>query len=154
MYFGQTVIKSEFRGKSLIPLTGAKLCLKYWKDLLLGNAYFWADSLTYKAYLVFAKTLDEYYPSYKYQTPKSIKDLFDNIGQKYYGDTYCPQSGTVKKDTVFVKDPTVRITRKYQLDADINFFVNAKPQTCRRTWSNHIGSNKWTQCSPFNEKIY
>lgn len=127
IYFGQTVIDSEFRGKSLIPLTGAKLCMKYWKDLLFNKAYFWADSLTYKAYLVFAKTLAEYYPTYKYQTPNPIKAIFDNIGQTYYGNDYCPNSGTVKKDNIFVNDPTVKVTRKYQLDADISFFVNANP---------------------------
>ncbi len=53
IYFGQTVIDKAHRGKSLIPLTGVKLCKMFFKDLLRSKAYFWAECLSYKAYLIF-----------------------------------------------------------------------------------------------------
>ena len=128
IYFGQTVIHEECRGKSLIPMTGAKLCLKYWKELLFSDAYFWADALTYKAYLVFAKTLDEIYPSRRQQTPAMVKAVVDHLGQIHYQKAYCPKTGTVRKKKVLVNDTTMHIPQKYRNDDDIRFYVETNPK--------------------------
>jgi len=128
IYFGQTIIDHAYRGKSLIPTTGAKLCLRYLPEILTSKTYFWADCLTYKAYLVFAKTLEQYYPTYKEELSPDAKSVIDFIGQRHYSDTYCPSTGTVKKDTVVVNDSsTTRIPMKYRQDQDIRFFTKANP---------------------------
>ncbi|NRB53245.1 MAG: hypothetical protein HRU41_36655 [Saprospiraceae bacterium] len=128
IYFGQTIIDHAYRGKSLIPTTGAKLCLRYLPEMLTSKTYFWADCLTYKAYLVFAKTLEQYYPSYKEALPSKTKTVIDFIGQRHYSGTYCSTTGTVRKDTVVVNDAsTTRIPMKYRQDQDIQFFTQANP---------------------------
>ncbi|MEZ5038793.1 MAG: hypothetical protein R2828_02845 [Saprospiraceae bacterium] len=128
IYFGQTIIDSNYRGKSLIPTTGAKLCLKYLPEILSAKTYFWADCLTYKAYLVFAKTLENYYPSYKNDQVDDEKAVVDYIGQTHYPDTYCPKTGTVLKDSVVVTDTTtMQLPFKYHQDKDINFYTKANP---------------------------
>ncbi len=127
IYFGQVVIHENYRGKSIIPIVGAKLCMKYWRELIFSKAYFWADSLTYKAYLVFAKTLDECYPSYKRQTPRVTRRLLHYIGRTYYRKTYNHQTGTVTKKQMLINDPSIRITAKYRQDSDINFYITANP---------------------------
>ena len=127
VYFGQTVVHEDYRGKSLIPITGAKLCLKFWKELLTSKLYFWADSLTYKAYLVFTKTVEEVYPSCRYGMTSEAKALINQIGATYYTDTYCEATGTVQKDTVWVNDTTMQIPQKYQADEDIQFYLQANP---------------------------
>ena len=127
IYFGQTVIDRKYRGQSLIPITGAKLCLKFWKDLLFSDVYFWADTLTYKAYLVFAKTVGEMYPSRKKEMPIKIKTLVDHIGSFYYRTTYCNRTGTIHKSKILVNDNTMCIPQKYIQDKDICFFVKANP---------------------------
>jgi len=128
--FGQVIIAKAFRGKSLIPITGAKLCRLFWKDFLFGHTYFWADALTYKSYLVFAKTLEEFYPSYKQPTPYQVKDVIDFIGANRYGVDYNPVLGTVFKPFKFVNDFTTEVQAKYKEDKDIQFFasVNARHQ--------------------------
>ncbi|MEO1261080.1 MAG: hypothetical protein AAFZ15_19925 [Bacteroidota bacterium] len=131
VYFGQTVVHHDFRGKSLIPVTGAKLCMKFWKDLLCSNVYFWADALTYKAYLVFAKTVDVMYPSCKAAMPAQVKAIVDHLGKLHYPDAYCPATGTVYKEKMLVNDTNTQIPAKYQLDKDIRFYVHANPNFCK-----------------------
>ncbi len=128
IYFGQTIIDHAYRGKSLIPTTGAKLCLRYLPEMLTSKTYFWADCLTYKAYLVFAKTLEQYYPSCKEPLPNNAKSVIDFIGQQHYAETYCDATGTVRKEMVVVNDnSTTLIPMKYRQDEDIHFFTQANP---------------------------
>ncbi len=129
VYFGQTVIEEQYRGMSLIPMTGAKLCLKYWKDILWSEVFFWADALTYKAYLVFAKTVPEMYPSYKQAMPTTVEQVRNHIGEMHYADTFCKETGTIRKDTVWVNDTTLTIPARYRLDPDIRFYTEANPKS-------------------------
>ena len=128
VYFGQTVIDESSRGNFLIPRTALRLFARYWKDMLLSKMYFWADNLTYKAYLVFAKNLEEFYPSYQEETPAPVNRLIDQIGEKYYPETFCPETKTVRKDAVLVNDINTVIAPKYLADPDIRFFTLANPR--------------------------
>ena len=125
--FGQAVIQPQHRGKSLIPTTGLKLCQLLWKDILFRKVFFWADNLTYKSYLVFAKTVPEYYPSYQQSTPYLIKEVIDFIGQERYSTTYDKATGTVWKNRNLVNDVNCEVCFKYLQDPDINFFTKANP---------------------------
>jgi hypothetical protein len=125
IYFGQTIISKAYRGNALIPRTAVQLCLKYWKDILMGRVYVWADALTYKAYLVFAKTLSEYYPSYRSQMPEYIQSLIQFVGQEYYGSSFCSATGTVKKNTVWVNDASTIAPPANTTDKDILFYKAA-----------------------------
>lgn len=127
MYFGQTVVEQAYRGNSLIQTTGFKLCLKYFKEILSRQAYFWADALTYRAYLVFAKTLENFYPARAEATPSSTQNLMDHIGNLHYGDTYDLTTGTIIKSEKFVNDMSVAINAKAMEDPDIAFYAQANP---------------------------
>ncbi|MEO1263847.1 MAG: hypothetical protein AAFZ15_33890 [Bacteroidota bacterium] len=128
IYFGQTVITHQLRGQSLIPVTGFKLVLKYWRKLFMSDAWFWYDALSYKAYLVSAKTLTEYYPSCHIKTPVKTKVLMDKVGRFYYADNYCPKTGTVTKQSNCLNDHTVKIYESDLLDREIAFFASANPR--------------------------
>ncbi|GJM34802.1 MAG: hypothetical protein DHS20C18_38030 [Saprospiraceae bacterium] len=128
IYFGQTIIGQEYRGNSLIHRTATKLCLQYWKDIVLGRVFVWADALTYKPYLAFAKTVTEYYPSYRTITPDYIQQLINFVGEEYYGETFCPETGTVKKDKIFVNDPTTLIDPMTERDLDVLFYLAINPK--------------------------
>ena len=127
IYFGQTVIDAAYRGKSLIPVTGAKLYLKYWREILSSKTFFWADALTYKAYLVFAKSVEEFYPNHQMSNPGHIQKVIDYIGQEHYGAYYNLGLGTVRKDQMLVNDPCINIPLKYRQDPDIRFYTEANP---------------------------
>jgi len=125
MYFGQTVVEARYRGKSLIQKTGSKLCMKYFFSLLSSKAYFWCDALSYKPYLVFAKSLDEYYPSYKEETPADTQDLMNCLGAMNYGSSYKHKSGTIVKEKTLVADTSSKVRKQDLSDPDIRFYVQA-----------------------------
>ena len=127
IYFGQTVISYHLRGQSLIPTTGIKLLMKYWKELLTFNSWFWFDALSYKAYLVPAKALSEYFPCYYRETPQQTKSLMDTVGSYYYADSYCPHTGTVRKQANYINDMTTKIYKDDLKDKAIAFFAKANP---------------------------
>ena len=142
IYFGQTIIEREYRGQGLIQRTGALLCYRYFWQILCSRAYFWADTLTYKAYLVFAKTLREYYPNFRKDNPADIEQLIAYIGQTHYPDSYCPESGTVSKPVNYVADRSTAIHLSDTRDADVLFFTLANP--------NHIDGHGLITLGPIN----
>ena len=122
IYFGQTIIDQAYRGNALIPRTAVQLCLKYWRDILLGRVYVWADALTYKAYLVFAKTVRDYYPTYRKQTPRHVEKLIQFVGEEYYGNNFCPLTGTVHKSSIVVNDQSTLRPPANTIDRDIRYY--------------------------------
>ena len=92
-----------------------------------SQTYFWADALTFKAYLVFTKSLEEFYPTRQQENPEHIQKVIDHIGRENYGASYNIGLGTVCKDQVLVNDPCVHIPLKYQDDPDIRFYTQANP---------------------------
>ena len=127
MYFGQTVVESAYRGKNLIQITGMKLILRYFADVISGNAYYWCDALTYRAYLVFARSIKDFYPSCKHSTPETSRRLMYYLGKLHYGETYHSATGTISKTVKYVNDHTVEAREQDLQDADINFYVHANP---------------------------
>ena len=128
IYFGQAIIQPEFRGKSFWAITGVKVARKFWRDLWKSKVYFWADALSYKAYLVFAKTLLEYYPNREVQTPAITQELIHYLGNKHYPGSFCSLSGTVQKNLNLVKDRSASIPYWGVHDPDIQFYTKANPQ--------------------------
>lgn len=109
IYYGQTIIHKAFRGKALMQKTGMKLMQRYWYYFLFAKVYFWCDALTYKPYLVFARTLGEYYPSPVHRKPPEIEKLMHHIGATHYGPLYQAHTGVVLKPEKYVQDPASKI---------------------------------------------
>jgi hypothetical protein len=128
IYFGQTVITEEVRSSGIINRTGILILKKYWKVLLSHRIMFWADALSYRAYLVFAKNLLAFYPSVKKSLPKEILQLRNKLGDQYYADRFCQETGTIRKDSYLIRDPNVVVTSDKLLDSDIFFYVQANPK--------------------------
>ena len=127
IYFGQTVMESGYRGKSVFPFTGAKLLKKYASYLLFGRVYFWCDALTYKPYLIFAKTLNNFYPSHKEVMSPKIINLRNHLGRMHYGEAFCTESGIVHKTQKLVNDPSVSIKPEDLYDPDIHYYLQCNP---------------------------
>ncbi|MCB0636351.1 MAG: hypothetical protein KDC54_07020 [Lewinella sp.] len=128
VYFGQTVVAPEVRGQGLINRTGWLLFRRYWRSILTKKAYFWADALSYRAYLVFAKNLREYYPSVRQAMPPEVRQVRDYLGAQYYGDAFCAVTGTIRKPAYLIRDHRVRIEAVKLADADIRYFAEANPR--------------------------
>ena len=127
VYFGQTVVTDGVRGKGLINQTGLKIVALFWRSFLTRRVVFWADALTYRAYLVFAKNLIDCYPAAGQMLSRQMRRLRDFLGQTNYGERYCTTTGTVSKDSFLVRDPQMLIRPEKLRDPDIAFFAQANP---------------------------
>jgi hypothetical protein len=127
IYFCQSVIEQAFRGKSLIQQTGLRLIGRLAGELLTCKAYFWADASTYRAYLVFAKSLQEYYPCRTSPTPTPVKSMVKYLGERHFGDTYSSITGTIHKPAHYVNDFSLSISTEKLSDPDIRFYLGANP---------------------------
>lgn len=122
IYFGQAVITPQVRGTGLINITAFMILRKYWQCLFNHQLIFWADALSFRSYLIFAKNLKEFYPNAKAAMPDQYLKLQQFIGRKYYPERFCAQSGTIHKEQNLVRDQSAQITEEHLLDADIAFF--------------------------------
>lgn len=127
LYIGQTVMDSKFRGQSLLPRTCCLLFAKHFLTNPRCPIYVWCDALTYKPYLLFANSLNTYFPTRHQATPPREKAIINQLGKHYYGDNYNEEQGTVRKSANVISDPSVIITMENRLNPDIDFFARANP---------------------------
>ncbi|RME94885.1 MAG: hypothetical protein D6772_13955 [Bacteroidetes bacterium] len=154
IYFGQTLVASGVRGKGLINRTGLRVLRRFWQDMLTHQIVFWADTLSYRAYLVFAKNLEDYYPNHRNVLPEDMRMLRDFLGRKYYGERYCPQSGTIQKDLNLVRDNTTMVISAHeQQDADVDCFVRANPNYAQGTGLLTLGPGHWRNIQSIFKKF-
>jgi hypothetical protein len=128
VYYGQTVLDPIVRGKSLMQAATVRLCMKHFNYLITGRIIFWCDALTYKSYLLFARSLDVMYPSRKQAISPFYKEIRDIIGDMYYQNTYDAETGVIHKPTNYVKDTTVKVYERDLSDPDVQFFATANPK--------------------------
>lgn len=128
IYFGQTIVPWGLKGRELFPKTTAKLLLKYWKEALFTETWAWYDALTFKAYMIPAKTVPSFYPNCRTATPPLVKKLMDHIGKHYYGENYCERTGTISKPMPFVKTTYRKIGDELLINKDVAFFAASNPR--------------------------
>lgn len=127
VYSGMSYIEPPYRGLRLLPRTlghyGTKLKLRH----PFGNVYLWSDAISYKPYVVSARSTKELYPSRKGETPAHIREFIQWVGKRYYGDAFDPETGTVRKTSNRLKDHVAPITEKELEDPDIRFYAENNP---------------------------
>lgn len=104
VYLGQIYIEKPYRSQYPVQRTSLKIFLmkKLFKPWLLP--VIWADSLTYKPYLLIATSAKEFYPHPDLPTPPDYKYLMDYLGKKRYGSDYDPITGCIQKKTKLVDE--------------------------------------------------
>ena len=126
--FGQAVILEPYQGKGLLQRAVLKLSSLFWREVFAGKLICWGNAITYKSYLVFAKTAAQFYPNYRQPTPYNLKDVIDFIGTNYFATTYEASLGIVKQSTIPLRDNSNLICHKYKEDSNIRFFSEINPQ--------------------------
>lgn len=127
LYFGQAVMEKAYRGKNLFRRMSIKVGWQYLKDILFSEGYCWCDAVSFKSYMFFAKGMADMYPSYKAETPPVEQEIINHIGQTFYPETFCPNTGIVRKEENFVTDPTAQVKEEYLQEPNIQFYAKANP---------------------------
>lgn len=127
IYFGQTVIEKEYRGKNLIQNTVIKLLAKHFIGLKQSKLIIWNDSLSYRPYLVMAKNLKNYYPNKNLSHKAKDIEIRNTLGNRYYKESFCSSTGTVFKDQVILKENELTLSSKDLNDPHIQYYVSLNP---------------------------
>lgn len=127
LYFGQTVIRQDFRGRSLIPITVIRVILHHFLTDPFCPLYVWCDALTYKPYLLFANSLKEFYPSRHQENADKVEAVITELGQYYYRENFNSTTGTVCKPKNVIQDTSAIISEKDKAHPDIAFYAKANP---------------------------
>ena len=123
IYIGQIYIEKAYRGFFPLQKATMKLILreKLFRPWLLP--VIWADSLTYKPYLLIAKNSHNFYPRPEKETPESYQNLLDHLGRSRYGARYDSTSGCVTKDSKLVKEYVAPILPRMMSNQYIRFYA-------------------------------
>jgi hypothetical protein len=127
LYSGMSYISPACRGMRLLPRTLARYGTRLKLRHPFGNVWLWSDAISYKPYVLSARSARTLYPSRHHSTPKRVKEFMDWVGNKYYGTQYHAPSGTVRKEFNRLKEHVAPITEKELADPDIRFFAERNP---------------------------
>jgi hypothetical protein len=142
LHIGQTVMDENFRGRSLVPRTCLSLFVKHYLRHPFRPLYAWCDAITFKPYMVFAKGMETFYPTFKEATPPKIKSVLANLGNQYYGVNYNPGTNVVRKFQKMVNDDSANISAQDLENPHIAFYNQQNP--------NHIHGNGFLVIAPIN----
>lgn len=127
VYLGQIYIDACYRGQH--PLHAAMLKLMLREKLLRPwyKPVIWADSITYKPYLLVARCTKEFYPGPDAPTPLAYQNLIQHLGETYYPDTFDPETGRVIKPANLMKEHVAPIKKNHLRKPYIKFYAEANP---------------------------
>ncbi|MHA1584025.1 MAG: hypothetical protein ACTSVU_04765 [Promethearchaeota archaeon] len=123
LYVGLSFILKKYRGNNLIQ----KITLKYGILEKLRHPfiklYLWDDTISYKAYFLICKYVNEFYPSVNNETPKCIQEIINELGNQYYPSQFNAQTGCIKKNSQLL-DINIREIQDLALKNDfVHYFI-------------------------------
>ncbi|MCO6162660.1 hypothetical protein [Flavobacterium sp. NRK F7] len=127
IYLGQTIILPQYRGKKLIQKTVMRIMLHLKFKNPFHKIVIWNDSLSYRPYLVMAKGLKDFYPNPNKAEQKEFEAIRDELGMKYYPESYDKQTGIVSKAHRVLLADEITLTEKDLQNEYIQFFVKKNP---------------------------
>jgi len=127
VYSGMSYINPIYRGLHLLPRTLSHYGMKLKLKNIFGHVYLWSDAISYKPYVLMARSTKVFYPSRKFKTPTHIGELINLVGSKFYGESFDPATGVVIKDSNRLKDYVAPINEVDLQDPDILFYTQKNP---------------------------
>lgn len=127
VYSGMSFILPAYRGLHLLPRTLSYYSLKLKLSNPFRQVFVWSDAISYKPYLLTARSTRKFFPSRKFATPPQIQELIHLVGHQFYGENYDEASGTVRKESNRLKQHVAPVSDRDLRDPDIAFFVRHNP---------------------------
>jgi hypothetical protein len=127
IYFGQTFVLEDYRGRQLLPWTGALFFLKSRLRHPLLPIYIWYDAISYKSYMILARNVRVYFPRRDVSTPATVREMIDQLGARHYPGQYEQATGRVIKSSNRLKEHVARLSLKDLEDPDIRYYATRNP---------------------------
>jgi hypothetical protein len=127
IYFGQTYVLDDYRGRQLLPWTGLLFVLKCRLRYPLLPIYMWYDAISYKSYMILARHVKEFFPRRGVSTPAVVREIIDQVGARYYPGQYDRTTGRVIKPSNRLKEHVARLSPVDLEEPDIAYYVTRNP---------------------------
>lgn len=126
VYSGLSFILPEFRGGAQVVYVLAYHALRMKLRRPRSTVIIWSDNISYKPYILTARHIRRFYPSRFVATPSDMLELRDQLGDRYYGELYERETGTVRKPPR-LKPHLAPIGPRELEDPDIRFYADHNP---------------------------
>lgn len=127
VFSGDTIIHKDYWGSPELFVVFAKFFFEFEEQY--GDFYWFLICKGYKTYRMLPTFFNTFYPNYKEETPKVIKDIIDAFGKYYSSEEYDEKTGVVCyrgiKDRL--KEHVADITDARLRNKNIAFFVEKNP---------------------------
>jgi hypothetical protein len=127
VYSGLSFILPEFRGGAQVVYVLAYHALRMKLRQPRSTVIIWSDNISYKPYVLTARHIRRFYPSRFGTTPTDMLELRDQLGDRYYGELYERETGTVHKPNLRLKSHLAPIGPHELEDPDIRFYADHNP---------------------------
>lgn len=128
IYSGMSYIDRSARGLHLLPRTLIYHTMKLRASAPHLPVYLWSDAISYKPYVTTARSTRRFYPSRHEPTPAHVQELINLVGQRFYGERFDLETGTVQKPQNRLKDHVAPLNERDLEDPDIRFFAERNPR--------------------------
>jgi hypothetical protein len=91
------------------------------------NLYWMLISKGYKTYMYLPLIFNEYYPSYRYETPSELKKIMDVFYSQKYGRNYKSANSIIMSDNDYLKPEFNNVNQNKSSNKDILFFQQMNP---------------------------
>lgn len=128
VFSGDTIIHKDYWGSSELFKVFAKFFFQYEEQY--GDFYWFLICKGYKTYRMLPTFFKTFYPNYKEETPKEMKEIMDAFGRFYSPEEYDEGTGVLcyreLKDKL--KEHVADINEGRQKDKNIAFFIERNPE--------------------------
>lgn len=127
VFSGDTIIHKDYWGSMELFIAFAKFFFNFEEEY--EDFYWFLICKGYKTYRMLPTFFSTFYPSYKVETPKEIKDIINAFGRFYSIEEYNEKTGVICyrgiKDRL--KEHVADISEERLKDKNIAFFIEKNP---------------------------
>lgn len=127
VFSGDTIIHKDHWGSMELFIVFAKFFFEF--EEKYGDFYWFLISKGYKTYRMLPTFFNTFYPNYKEETPKEIRDIMNAFGRYYSPEEYDEKTGVLcykgVKDKL--KERVADISEERLKDKNIAFFIEKNP---------------------------
>ncbi|MEM7029373.1 MAG: hypothetical protein AAF629_07395 [Chloroflexota bacterium] len=127
-FSGDTIIDRAYWGETELPRLWGKHVFDLADAEPDARVFWYLISSGYKTYRFLPVFFQQFYPTYKTETPPSIKQILDTLGHLKFPGEYEPDTGIIRfNKAVPLRDGVAEITPQRLKNRHIAFFIEKNP---------------------------
>lgn len=129
IFSGDTIIHHDYWGSQALPLAWCYLAGKIKAEKLDTPLYWFLIVKGHRTYRYLALFSKQFYPTWRYDTPRSVQDLIDCLAIERFGDAYDLHKSVIhfEKSQGHLKNDWADIPEHLLIKKDVKYFLQRNP---------------------------